>query len=63
MSNFGRKDVLDVSTPDLEYEKKLFPLNTILDSSKTFMWMQGYVLILKDPADCEGMDGFSGQNY
>ena len=31
-SNFGRKDVLDVSTPDLEYEKKLFPLNTILDS-------------------------------
>lgn len=47
-SDFGRKDVLDVSTPDLEYEHKLFPFNVILDSSKTFMWMQGYMAYHKN---------------
>ena len=30
-SNFGRDIELDLSTPDLEYEQKLFPLNIILD--------------------------------
>ena len=62
MSNFGRKDVLDVSTPDLEYEKKLFPLNTILDSSKTFMWMQGYMAYHKnDPAIVKEWMDFQGK--
>lgn len=62
MSNFGRKDVLDVSTPDLEYEKKLFPLNTILDSSKTFMWMQGYMAYHKnDPAIMAEWMDFQGK--
>lgn len=62
MSNFGRKDVLDVSTPDLEYEKKLFPLNTILDSSKTFMWMQGYMVYHKnDPAIVKEWMDFQGK--
>lgn len=61
-SNFGRKDVLDVSTPDLEYEKKLFPLNTILDSSKTFMWMQGYMAYHKnDPAIVKEWMDFQGK--
>lgn len=62
MSNFGRKDVLDVSTPDLEYEKKLFPLNMILDSSKTFMWMQGYMAYHKnDPAIVKEWMDFQGK--
>ena len=61
-SNFGRKDVLDVSTPDLEYEKKLFPLNMILDSSKTFMWMQGYMAYHKnDPAIVKEWMDFQGK--
>lgn len=61
-SNFGRKDVLDVSTLDLEYEKKLFPLNTILDSSKTFMWMQGYMAYHKnDPAIVKEWMDFQGK--
>lgn len=61
-SNFGRKDVLDVSTPDLEYEKKLFLLNMILDSSKTFMWMQGYMAYHKnDPAIVKEWMDFQGK--
>ena len=56
-SNFGRKDVLD-----LEYEKKLFPLNMILDSSKTFMWMQGYMAYHKnDPAIVKEWMDFQGK--
>lgn len=42
-SNFGRDIELDLSTPDKEYEHKLFPLNIILDNSKTFIWMQNYM--------------------
>lgn len=42
-SNFGRKIELDLSTPDKEYEHKMFPLNIILDNSKTFLWMQGFI--------------------
>ena len=61
-SNFGRKDVLDVSAPDLEYKHKLFPLNMILDSSKTFMWMQGYMAYHKnDPAIMAEWMDFQGK--
>jgi hypothetical protein len=42
-SNFGRDIDLDLSTPDKEYEHKMFPLNIILDNSKTFLWMQGFI--------------------
>ncbi len=42
-SNFGRNIDLDLSSPDKEYEHKMFPLNIILDSSKTFMWQQGFL--------------------
>lgn len=42
-SNFGRDVDLDLSTPDKEFEHKMFPLNIILDSSKTFLWMQGFI--------------------
>lgn len=42
-SNFGRNIDLDLSTPEKEYEQKMFPLNIILDSSKTFLWMQGFI--------------------
>lgn len=38
---FGRTIELDLSTPDKEYEKMMFPLNRILDSAKTFTWSQG----------------------
>lgn len=42
-SNFGRDIELDLSSPEKEYENKMFPLNIILDSSKTFLWMQGFI--------------------
>ena len=41
-SNFGRDVDLDVSTPDKEYEKKLFPLNIILDYGKASEWQNNY---------------------
>lgn len=41
-SNFGRTIDLDLSTPQKEYDQKLFPLNIILDFMKTAMWQQNY---------------------
>lgn len=41
-SNFGRDIELDLSTPQKEYEHKLFPLNIVLDFMKTAMWQQSY---------------------
>ena len=41
-SSFGRKIDLDLSTPQKEYEHKLFPLNIILDFMKTAAWQQNY---------------------
>lgn len=42
-SNFGRDIELDLSDRTKEFENKMFPLNIILDSSKTFLWMQGFI--------------------
>lgn len=47
-SNFGRTIDLDLSNPEKEYEHKMFPLNVILDSSQTFLWIQGYVAFYKN---------------
>ena len=42
-SNFGRDIDLDLSSPDKEFENKMFPLNIILDTPKTFLWQQEYL--------------------
>ena len=42
-SDFGRKVDLDVSTSELEFEKKLFPLNIILDPNKYAKWQMGFM--------------------
>lgn len=41
-SNFGRDIDLDLSTPEKEYEHRLFPLNIVLDFMKTATWQQCY---------------------
>lgn len=42
-SDFGRRIELDLSTSDLEYEQKMFPLNCILDPSKYNKWQMGFM--------------------
>lgn len=42
-SEFGRKVELDISTPELEYSNKLFPLNCILDPIKYASWQMGFL--------------------
>ena len=42
-SDFGRKIELDVTTPNLEFEQKLFPLNIILDPNKYAKWQMGFM--------------------
>ncbi|MBQ2956427.1 MAG: DUF262 domain-containing protein [Clostridia bacterium] len=42
-SDFGRKIDIDLSTPTLEYEQKLFPLNNILDPNKYNKWQLGFM--------------------
>jgi len=50
-SDFGRKIDLDLSSETLEYEKKLFPLNAILDPSKYSKWQMGFMQYYNyDPA-------------
>lgn len=41
-SNFGRDVDLDISTPEKEFENKMFPLNIILDAPKTYSWQTEY---------------------
>lgn len=41
-TNFGKDIKLDLSTPDKEFEQKMFPLNIVLDFIKTSMWQQAY---------------------
>ncbi len=41
-SDFGRKEDLNVSTPELEFQHKLFPLNIILDFNKVEEWSNQY---------------------
>ena len=42
-SNFGRRVDLDLSSPELEYQKKKFPLNYILDPVKYNQWQMGFM--------------------
>lgn len=42
-SDFGRRVELDLSSPNLEYEQKMFPLNCILDPSKYNRWQMGFM--------------------
>lgn len=55
-SNFGRNIDLDLSTPDKEYEHKMFPLNIILDTPKTFLWQQEYLKYHNNAVVTEYMD-------
>lgn len=41
--NFDRDIKLDVSTRQMEYEKKLFPVNIVFDSSAVMDWFMGYM--------------------
>lgn len=42
-ANFGRQVELDLSSEQLEYEKKMFPLNIILDPNKYSQWQMGFM--------------------
>ena len=46
-SNFGRDVELDLSTPDKEYEQKMFPLNIILDYVKMQNWQNNFYAYYK----------------
>ncbi len=55
-SNFGRDIDLDLSSPDKEFEYKMFPLNIILDTPKTFLWQQEYLKYHNNTVVTEYMD-------
>ena len=55
-SNFGRDIDLDLSSPDKEFEHKMFPLNIILDTPKTFLWQQEYLKYHNNTVVTEYMD-------
>lgn len=42
-SDFGRVVDLDLSTPELEYKNKMFPLNITLSPSDVSVWCTGYM--------------------
>lgn len=41
-TNFGRDIDLDLSSSKKEYEKQMFPLNSILNSDATYFWRYGF---------------------
>lgn len=41
-SDFGRKVELDVSTPALQYEQRLFPVALMFDTASFMQWKMGY---------------------
>ncbi len=41
--NFDRDVKLDLSTRELEYEQKLFPVNIVFDSKAVMDWFMGYI--------------------
>ena len=55
-SNFGRDIDLDLSSQDKEFEHKMFPLNIILDTPKTFLWQQEYLKYHNNTVVTEYMD-------
>lgn len=55
-SNFGRDIELDLSSQDKEFEHKMFPLNIILDTPKTFLWQQEYLKYHNNTVVTEYMD-------
>lgn len=55
-SNFGRDIDLDLSSPYKEFEHKMFPLNIILDTPKTFLWQQEYLKYHNNTVVTEYMD-------
>ena len=55
-SNFGRDIDLDLSSQEKEFEHKMFPLNIILDTPKTFLWQQEYLKYHNNGVVTEYMD-------
>lgn len=55
-SNFGRDIDLDLSSQEKEFEHKMFPLNIILDTPKTFLWQQEYLKYHNNIVVTEYMD-------
>jgi len=50
-SDFGRKIELDLSSADLEFEQKMFPLNYILDPGKYSSWQMQFMEYYQYNAD------------
>lgn len=40
--DFGRKVDLDLSTPSLQYTRKMFPISLVFDTQKFMQWKMGY---------------------
>jgi hypothetical protein len=58
-SNFDRKIELDLSTPELEYENLMFPLNQVFDSMN---WMMGFWTYWTQKGDLEKTEFFKSFN-
>lgn len=50
-SDFGRKVDLDLSTPELQYEKKYLPVSSLFDANAYINWKIGYSAYYKNAAD------------
>ncbi|MDD2464133.1 MAG: DUF262 domain-containing protein [Desulfobulbus sp.] len=50
-SDFGRKVELDLSTPELQYEQRMFPIGLIFDTQGFMQWKMGYATHHSNAAD------------
>ena len=54
-SDFGRTIDLDLTTQDMEFKNKMFPLNSIFDLSKVMNWQNGYQAYYNYDADASSL--------
>lgn len=43
-TNFDRDIIMDLSTRELEYQLKMFPINIIYDNTQLMQWNFGYMM-------------------
>ncbi len=51
--NFDRDIELDLSTPEMEYENEMFPLNIVFDSDSREDWADGYKDFHENSIECK----------
>ena len=54
-ANFDRDIIMDLSTRELEYQLKMFPINIIYDNTQLMQWNFGYMMYHQNDKDANDL--------